>query len=251
MSEDSNPAQGAETTATSPVAADGVTHFRLHFTRAAPPAPWQVAALCRWRDRLRALGLVGQAEARYGGVGFGNLSARHPHRRDAFLITGTQTGARARLGPHDFAIVTAIDLGTNCVFAHGGSAPSSEAMTHAQCYAADPQVGVVFHGHSPLLWAGAAQLGILSTPADIGYGTPEMAAAVAGLLALAGPQAAMPPALADLRKPARLFRMGGHEDGIIAVAATADAAGEALLRALVALGDATAEALLAGEPARG
>ena len=114
--------------ATDAPAADGVTHFKLEFARASPPAWGQVAELCEWRDRLHALGLVGQTPLRYGGVGFGNLSARHPHRPGAFVITGTQTGARTQLGPHDFAIVTQVDIGANTVRAHGGTAPSSEAM---------------------------------------------------------------------------------------------------------------------------
>jgi ribulose-5-phosphate 4-epimerase/fuculose-1-phosphate aldolase len=211
--------------APTPPPADGVTHFGLHFLRAAPPAAWQVEELAAWRDRLCELGLVGQQAGRYDGVGFGNLSVRHPHRPGAFIITGTQTGARAHLAAHDFAIVTRVDIGANSVHAHGGTAPSSEAMTHAQCYAADPRVGAVFHGHSPLLWHHAAVLGIPATPADIGYGTPGMALAIAALLASHPPHA-----------DATVLKMGGHEDGIIAIAATADAAGQALLRALALAG---------------
>ena len=221
----------------SPAPADGVTQFGLHFVRAAPPAAWQVHELAAWRDRLRALDLVGQQADRYDGVGFGNLSARHPNRPGAFIITGTQTGAREHLGPHDFALVTQVDVDANAVHAHGGTPPSSEAMTHAQCYAADPRIGVVFHGHSPLLWQCAAALGIPATPADIGYGTPGMARAIAALLA-ARPsrpeEGGSTQAGAQSDADATLLKMGGHEDGIIAVAATADAAGKALEHALVA-----------------
>ena len=232
--------------ATDAPAADGVTHFKLEFARASPPAWGQVAELCEWRDRLHALGLVGQTPLRYGGVGFGNLSARHPHRPGAFVITGTQTGARTQLGPHDFAIVTQVDIGANTVRAHGGTAPSSEAMTHAQCYAADPRIAFVFHGHAPQLWHAADALGLTATPADVAYGTPAMAAAVAALLAhglaespvhetgaaldAGGATLAGAPALS------MLLKMGGHEDGIIAVGSSAYAAGHALLRALARLG---------------
>lgn len=212
-------------------AADGVTHFQLQFARAAPPSFAQVEVLCHWRDRLRALGLVGQTPTRYGGVGFGNLSARHPHRPGAFIITGTQTGARAHLGPHDFAVVTHVDIAANAVRAHGGTAPSSEAMTHAQCYEADPRIAFVFHGHSPQLWHAAEKLGIAATAADVAYGTPAMAAEVANLLA-----AGLGAHARDAAAMSLLLKMGGHEDGIIAVGSTANAAGAALVGALSRLG---------------
>ena len=123
-------------------AADGVTQFHLQFQRVAPPAAWQLTELRHWRNRCVEAGIVGQDALRYDGIGFGNLSARHPHRSGAFIITGTQTGARADLGAHDFAVVTYVDIANNTVRAHGGTAPSSEAMTHAVLYQADAQTPV-------------------------------------------------------------------------------------------------------------
>ncbi len=217
--------------------ADGVTHFKLQFDRAAAPAPWQLHELQRWRTRLVSAGVVGQDARRYDGVGFGNLSARHPGRPSAFIITGTQTGARELLSSHDFAVVTHVDLARNHVVAHGGTAPSSEAMTHAVLYQADPAIDWVFHGHAPTLWRAvdgwravegwrmaegwssaerwraAGRMRITSTPADVGYGTPAMALAVREILQH------------QPQRPA-LIRMGGHEDGIIACGCTADSTGQ-------------------------
>ncbi len=194
-------------------AADGVTHFKLQFDRAAPPAAWQLNELQRWRTRMVNAGVVGQDARRYDGVGFGNLSARHPGRPAAFIITGTQTGACAVLGAHGFAVVTHVDLAHNRVVAHGGTAPSSEAMTHAVLYQADAAIEWVFHGHAPSLWRAAGRMHIASTPADVGYGTPAMALAVT---AIRRRQPALP----------ALIRMGGHEDGIIAFGHTADSTGQ-------------------------
>ena len=201
------------------LAADGVTYFKLQFDRAAAPSPWQLDELRRWRTRLVNARVVGQDAHRYGGVGFGNLSARHPGRASAFIITGTQTGAREVLGAHDFAVVTQVDLAHNHVIAHGGRAPSSEAMTHAVLYQADAAIEWVFHGHAPTLWRGAEQMRIASTPAEVGYGTPAMALAV---LAIRKRQPQLP----------ALIRMGGHEDGIIAFGCTADSTGELFEAAL-------------------
>ena len=194
------------------VAEDGVTQFRLLFNRAAPPAAWQLSELRHWRNRLVELDVVGQNHNRYTGIGFGNLSTRHPGRPGAFIITGTQTGAREKLGAHDFAVVTQVDIARNQVVAHGGTAPSSEAMTHAVLYQADATIVWVFHGHAPTLWSAAERLHIASTPANVGYGTQEMALAVRALRER-HPQL-----------PA-LIRMGGHEDGIIAFGGTADSTG--------------------------
>ena len=142
---------------------------------------------------------------------------RSPGRPAAFIITGTQTGAMATLGCHDFAIVTAHDSAANALTAHGGRAPSSEALTHGALYRSDARIAWIFHGHAPALWRAARQLDIPLTPADLAYGTPEMAAAVAGVA-----RGALPGLLA----------MGGHEDGVIAYGATADSTGGLLLRQL-------------------
>ena len=198
--------------------AEGVTKFSLTFRRAAPPSRVLVDDLITWRDELVALGVVGQDPRRYDGIGFGNLSRRHPGRSGAFIITGTQTGALATLACHDFAIVTAADSTTNSLIAHGGRPPSSEALTHAALYRADARVAWVFHGHAPALWRAAMRLRLPITAADILYGTPAMAAAVG--------------AIAQAAELPGLLAMGGHEDGVIAFGSTAERTGQFLQRQL-------------------
>ena len=191
---------------------EGVRKFTLDWEQGPAPASPAMEQLTYWRDILHAHGLVGADPARYGGIGFGNLSGR---TATGFLITGSQTGALPTLGPEHFCSVMDWDIPGNRIQAEGPIAPSSEALTHAACYVANPAIHWVFHVHSPELWHAAPSLGLPSTDPAIAYGTPAMAAALA---ALAG----------HLPLPC-LIRMGGHEDGLVAAGPTAESAGAILL----------------------
>jgi hypothetical protein len=222
---------------------EGVVRFRALHRDAALRAAWGahggearalaplLKTLALWRDELLGADLLGQDPARYGGAGFGNLSFRLPGAAGgagAFVITGTQTSglgplAPAHLAPH-LSLVLEVDLRANAARSVGPARPSSEAMTHAALYAASPLVMWVFHGHSAPLWGSAELLGLPVTPAEVGYGTPEMAAAVAGLWG--GGACGL----------GEVLVMGGHEGGVICAGREAREAGEGLLGALRALG---------------
>lgn len=184
-----------------------------------------VAALCGWRAVLFRLGLIGQDAARYGGAAYGNVSARigpFPGERGArpFVVSGTQTGARADVSGRDFAVVSAWDVKRNRVTSTGPATPSSESMTHGAVYDVSPTIRAVLHVHSPDIH-GAALTELLALPVTapgVDYGTPEMALEVARLWRTTS--------LPDVR----VFVMQAHEDGVVAFGPTVDHAGEALLR---------------------
>jgi ribulose-5-phosphate 4-epimerase/fuculose-1-phosphate aldolase len=206
---------------------EGVIKFHLEFTPGPPLPAVEIARLNTWRAKLYRQKLIGQDPARYGGYGYGNLSMRLAPYDAApalrrFVISGSQTGDLAELGPEQYAIVTECYPQENRVVAHGPIRPSSESLTHAAVYALDPAIRVVFHVHSPEIWHVAALLGIPITDPNIPYGTPAMAAEVVRLFA------------ETTVAQRRIFSMGGHEDGIVAFGETAEAAGEALLATLVA-----------------
>lgn len=207
-------------------AQEGVIRFRFDHRREELPAALaeQAAALAGWRRVLVRLGVVGQQADRYGGYGFGNLSARVGRR--AFLVTGSQTGHLADLDLAGFALVESWDAAAHRLASRGLVAPSSESLTHAALYDASPRIGAVFHVHAPALWARRGGGELPETAAGIDSGTPEMAAEVARL---AGRP---PPGDAGRSAAGRLLAMAGHEDGILAYAADPDAAGRALLAAL-------------------
>ncbi len=184
---------------------EGVIQYKLEFTHQPLDAHFSVAELETCRTHLRALKLVGQDPALYEGLGYGNISQRVdvPGSSNAFLITGSQTGHLESLGKEHYAVVTACNPLQNRLRAYGETPPSSESMTHSVIYQTLPQVSAVIHVHSAYLWQNARENGWLSTPADITYGTPEMAEAVHQILL-------------ETRMDKGVLAMLGHEDGIVA-----------------------------------
>lgn len=208
---------------------EGVIKFNLRYQAGAALANEALRALDAWRNLLFKLGLIGQDPARYGGVGYGNVSQRLDATR--FAVTGSQTAHLPHLRPEHYAVVTACDVAANTVVAEGPIAPSSESLTHHMVYRARPDARFVFHAHSPPIWRNAAALSLPVTPADAPYGTPAMAQAVAQLLG------------DGTLGAAGVFAMGGHEDGVVSFAATAEEAGvllvSTLARALQAMPERT------------
>jgi hypothetical protein len=206
---------------------EGVLRFHAeHAHEPLPPSGVEAARrLSGWRRVLRALGVLGQQPARYGGYGFGNLSVRlapfpTPPGRRRFLVSGTQTAGLAEAAAAAFALVERYDFGGNRVASRGLVLPSSEALTHGALYDLSSEIRAVFHVHAPELWRRAAELGLAVTSPDAAEGTVALAVEVARLrpawvLAAAG-----------------LVAMGGHEDGILAFGRDADEAGERLIGAL-------------------
>jgi ribulose-5-phosphate 4-epimerase/fuculose-1-phosphate aldolase len=203
---------------------EGVIKFQLDFTPAPPLPADELTLINQWRAILYQQHLIGQDPYRYGGYGYGNLSVRlapydvTPALR-RFVISGSQTGELAELGPEHYAIVTECYPDENRLVAHGPIRPSSESLTHGAVYALDPAIRVVLHVHSPEIWRTAAALGIPITDPLVPYGTPEMAAEVAHLFRST-----------DMAQR-RIFSMGGHEDGIFAFGETAEEAADVLLAA--------------------
>ena len=98
--------------------------------------------------------------------------------------------------------------------------PSSESLTHGAVYALDATIACVLHVHSPDIWQARGALGLPCTAADVPYGTPAMAAAVAALYANTG------------LRCGRVFAMDGLEDGVVAFGEDPAHAGQALLNVL-------------------
>ena len=195
---------------------EGYTKYECDW-RKAPPLPDEITAgLNAWRNRLYDLGLIGFYEDE--NVGFGNVSLREGDTA-RFIISGTQTGHIANADASHYARVTDFNVEANRVSCEGPVQASSEALTHALIYSLDPGIRAVVHVHSRQLWNKLRDR-IPTTPSDVPYGTPEMAAAFV-----------------------RLYRetnfgsqgvavMGGHEEGIVSFGCDIGEAASRILRLL-------------------
>ena len=192
---------------------EGVIKFSYSLSRPGEALPGGVARpLLAWRSVMRRLDLIGRAPGRYGGLGYGNISRRVPGQPESFIITASQTSGVADAGEGELVRIRRFDLRRFRVEAEGALPPSSETMSHAMIYTADPEVNWVLHGHCPEIWENARAAGLPAISADIGYGTPGMAEAVADLLRR------------DRSRPL-VFVTLGHEDGVFACGASAGDAG--------------------------
>ncbi len=203
-------------------AAEGAIRFRYRLANPAPSdaldAP-RFERLAAWRGELQKLGLIGRDPHRYGGFSYGNLSVRDPDVPSRFFVTASQTGDAPRLITRDIVRIDHWDAARFELDATGIQPPSSESITHGMVYAADPAIAWIMHVHCPAIWHAATRLALPVTAVDIVYGSAAMAQAVA---ALSQRQSARPLVFATL----------GHEDGVFACGATADATGGALVEVL-------------------
>jgi ribulose-5-phosphate 4-epimerase/fuculose-1-phosphate aldolase len=170
-----------------------------HERTGAEIAPFdQLAELNEWRRKLCELHLIGVDS---NGIGFGNLSVRDGATSN-FYITGSATGGLPKLALADCVRVVAHDFEQNWVRYQGAAIPSSESLTHAAIYEADPTVSAVIHCHDSILWA--KLLGRVPTTAQAAaYGTPKMACEIIRLFDVG-----------DVRTR-KIFVMAGHEGGIV------------------------------------
>ena len=200
---------------------EGVIQFEFDLEQAlGPPAEARVLrTLLAWRTVLRRLRLLGQEPGRYGGLGYGNLSVRDPERPREFVITASQTSGIRNLDAGGLCRIRDFDFARFRVSAAGTRPPSSESLSHAMIYDADPDVGWVFHVHSPEIWRRAEALDIPATAADVAYGSPAMAGAVAELLAT------------NNERPLTFVTLG-HEDGVFACGGNAGETGASLVSLL-------------------
>lgn len=221
---------------------EGVVQFAYSLSQgtATPLQP----DLLAWRELLVRAQLIGQDPDRYGGYAYGNLSARlaatgagariSSDAQGLFIVSASQAAHRAHNDPATWTTIDSFNLERFWVEARGELPPSSETMTHAMIYSAEPNARFVFHAHSPEIWRNADALQLPATPADVPYGSPQMSQAVIDLLA------------ANLSRPL-VFVTLGHEDGVFALGPTARDAGGLLTSYLARALTLEAEHAIANE----
>lgn len=128
---------------------EGVVKFNCHWSQHGPViSDEQYEIINYWREILFNMDLIGAYE---NGVGFGNISMRI-RGGNQFIITGSATGEIPELEPGHYVKVSSFNIDDNAVQCIGPLKASSESLTHAAIYLADPGVNAVVHVHSMELW---------------------------------------------------------------------------------------------------
>lgn len=200
---------------------EGVIKYQLHHQQQQLLTSGDLQALNAWRTILFQLNLIGQLPHKYAGLGFGNISYRLVPGSEEFIISSTQTGHLPTLNDEHYVLIHNAKVKENSITSSGLNLPSSETLTHASVYQQNPAIQAVIHVHSPDIWLNTVKLGLPHTAANIAYGTPAMAQAVA---ALVNP---------SVNNPTGLFSMLGHEDGVVAYGPSLNTAACLLITQLV------------------
>ena len=191
---------------------EGYVKYQCHWQNKPTVTSAEIVKLNQWREKLYQLNLIGQYD---NGIGFGNLSIRDT-QSEYFIISGTKTGAIPHLTEEHYTKVTQFDWEKNFVTCTGSIQASSEALTHAALYVANPEIQAVIHVHHLFLWQ-ALMNKVPTTNINCAYGTPEMAREIMRLCQ------------EDETKKLKIIVMSGHEEGIITFGRNLAEAGNILL----------------------
>ncbi|HEX2968011.1 MAG TPA: class II aldolase/adducin family protein [Bacteroidales bacterium] len=149
----------------------GIVKFNCHWSQSGPViSDEKYEIINSWREILYNMDLIGAYE---NGVGFGNLSIRIGNSHQ-FIITGSSTGEIPDLEPGHYVKVNSFNIDDNAVQCTGPLKASSESLTHAAIYLADPGVNAVVHVHSFDLWSELIHK-VPTTNPGMDYGTPDLA----------------------------------------------------------------------------
>jgi L-ribulose-5-phosphate 4-epimerase len=192
---------------------EGYIKFKAVWKKTSPLLPSQIQNINHWRQEMYKHQLIGAYE---DGIGFGNISERLADSNH-FIISGSATGNFQTLTNEHYSTVTEADIDKNTLYCKGSIVASSESMSHAVIFQSLNWVNGVIHIHNENLWK-ELLYEIPTTPADVAYGTPEMAAAIIDLIENTN--------LSELR----IFAMAGHREGIFAFGEHLEAAAEVLLK---------------------
>ena len=191
---------------------EGYVKYQCHWSDKPTVTSAEITELNQWRDRLYQLNFIGQYD---NGIGFGNISIRD-EQPEFFIISGTQTGGIPHLTKKHYTKVTEFDWEKNLVTCVGSIQASSEALTHAALYVANPEIRAVIHVHHLSLWQAILNK-VPTTDINCAYGTPEMA------------QEIMKLCQEDITNKLKIIVMSGHKEGIITFGKNLTEAGDILL----------------------
>ena len=178
---------------------EGVVKFNCHWNQTGSvitDEPFEI--MNYWREVLYNMDLIGAYE---NGVGFGNISLRIG-TTNKFFITASATGEIPVLEHEHYVMVDGFNINDNAVKCTGPLKASSESLTHAAIYQADPGTNAIIHVHSMELWETLKDK-VPTTLPEFEYGTTGLALDIFRLFKETG----------VIEK--RIVVMGGDPSGII------------------------------------
>ncbi|HNT93598.1 MAG: class II aldolase/adducin family protein [Bacteroidales bacterium] len=191
---------------------EGIVKFNCYWSQSGSViTDEQYEIINHWREILFNLDLIGAFE---NGVGFGNISTR-VGKSSQFIITGSSTGDIPELEPGHYVRVKSYNIDDNAVMCSGPLKASSESLTHAAIYTADPGTNAIIHVHSMSLWEDIIDK-VPTTDRNVEYGTPAMARE---MIRIFGEQEVY---------EKRIIVMGGDRGGLITFGYDLDEAGGVL-----------------------
>lgn len=149
----------------------GVVKFNCYWKQSGPiitDEPYSI--MNYWREVLLNMDLIGAYE---NGVGFGNMSMRH-NDTSKFYITGSATGEISVLEHGHYVYVEGYNFEDNAVMCSGPLKASSESLTHAAIYKADPGTNAIIHVHNLEQWENLKNV-VPTTKEEFEYGTAGLA----------------------------------------------------------------------------
>lgn len=144
------------------------------------------------------------------GISYGNISAYCDELMEyysaysnkiKFIITASGACGREKFLMDDYSAVVDYDFAKNYVHCIGKHIASSESLTHAAIYNSENKAKFVVHLHNQKIWSQNFNK-LLTTDADIEYGTPELAFNIMELLR-------------DSKNTKPVIILGGHPDGVL------------------------------------
>jgi hypothetical protein len=175
---------------------EGYIKYQAHWDKKPIEIPDDVLSeINHYRSLLMEMGMMGKIK---DGSSFGNISVREQENR--FYISGSDTGMLKHLCPEHMTMVTLCQPTKNQITFRGTLAASSESMSHALVYETNAASNAVIHVHHAYLWKKYCHI-LPTTPANIAYGTPDMALAIETLI--------------QNNPLEQIIILGGHTDGII------------------------------------
>ena len=179
---------------------EGVIKFSCFHTFLEDELPASLLHLLPIWHQMKANHWIGVDEHN---IGYGNASICDIQEDSTFWISGTQCTLITEMTAKYFCHINRFSLETNSVWSEGFLKPSSETMSHAAIYAANPQVRCVLHIHDSGLWNAFVNK-LPTTPLEFAYGTVAISKSVSSLVE------------SDFLLPHGVVIMGGHPDGLLA-----------------------------------